>query len=158
MTTAQDIMSTNCVTCPFDTNLNEVARRMWEHDIGMVPITDGDGRLVGTLTDRDIAMGAYIQGRSLRELPVSAVMSNSVQTVRPETPLSQVEELMARHQVRRIPVVDASGQAVGIISLNDLARTFSSSRESRVSANEVAQTMRAICEARNQPAHSIAAE
>jgi CBS domain-containing protein len=146
-TTAETIMSRNPATCSVGDSLSAAARQMWEHDVGALPVTNDAGRVVGMITDRDIAMAAYIQGEPLDRMTVESAMSESLWGVGPQSSLSEVEALMRRHQVRRIPVMDG-GLPIGIISLNDLARHVGSTRSTMVSQEELTQTMRAVCEPR----------
>jgi CBS domain-containing protein len=74
----KELMSHPVVTCPNSTTLEDAARLMWEYDCGIVPIVNDDGRLVGVVTDRDICMAGYTQGRPLREIPVVTAMASQV--------------------------------------------------------------------------------
>jgi CBS domain-containing protein len=150
-------MSHDPITCAADDSLNAAAQRMWEHDIGVVLVTDAHGRAIGTITDRDIAMAAYTQGAPLKDLEVHSAMSKNLWTVRPQAPLSEVERLMQRHQVRRIAVVDHDGRPVGIVSLNDLARHASATRKALVHQDELAETLRAVCQPRSSAMQAPAA-
>jgi CBS domain-containing protein len=148
MTTVQQIMTRNPVTCSCDASTNEATRTMWEHDIGMLAVTDANGRVIGAITDRDVAMAAYIQGKPLAKMPVQSAMSNRIFTARPSMSLAEVERIMADNQIRRVPVVDDAGCAIGMISVNDLAMHSSSSRGAAVPPNDLASTLQAICRPR----------
>lgn len=121
---AQDIMSRNpsCVTP--DTPLVEAARLMKDENIGVVPVVESsDGkRLVGVLTDRDIAIRAVAEGRDGATTSVGHVMTSEVRTSRPDASVDDIMDLMGREQVRRIPIVDDRGMLVGIIAQADIAR------------------------------------
>jgi CBS-domain-containing membrane protein len=104
---------------------------MWEHDCGIVPVLDAEGKLVGVVTDRDICMAAFFHGARLSELPVREVMARDLHTLRPEASLHDALALMRRMQVRRVPVVDDAGALVGIFSLADLANPAATGREVR---------------------------
>jgi CBS-domain-containing membrane protein len=117
----QSIMSTEVCTARAEDSLQVPARQMWEHDCGIVPIVDAQLKVVGVITDRDICMAAYTQGKRLQEIRVREVISSKVVTCRPEESWTTVAARMASHQVRRLPVVDAGGKLVGIVSVNDLA-------------------------------------
>jgi len=75
-----EIMSRSPHACRLEDNLNSVARLMWEHDCGCIPVisTNGNGALVGVITDRDICMAAYTQGKPLIEIPVESAMVRGV--------------------------------------------------------------------------------
>jgi CBS domain-containing protein len=108
--------------CGANDSLQRAAQIMWENDCGAVPVADENNRVVGMITDRDICMAAYIQGRPLWQMPVGSTMAKQVHGVRETDPLETVETLMRRMQVRRVPVIDGGGQIKGILSMNDLAR------------------------------------
>lgn len=119
---ARDLMSSGVATCRPDDSVNTAARLMWEHDCGCVPVVTGDGILVGMITDRDICMAAYTQGRRLEEIKVSRVMAKAVQSIAPDDTIESALQRMAEYQVRRLPVVDHWHHVIGILSLNDIAR------------------------------------
>lgn len=117
----QDLMTQGVQAATETDALSAVAKIMWDHDCGIVPIVDAEQHVVGVVTDRDICMAAYTQGRPLHEIPVSTVMSRQVAWCRPwDTPLS-AERTMAQRRIRRLPVVDEGDKLVGIVSLGDLA-------------------------------------
>ncbi len=105
---------------PNDT-LNHAARLMWENTCGAVPVVDDDMKPVGFVTDRDICMAAYTQGKPLRDIRVEAAMARKVVTCHPEDDLESAMNLMAEKGLRRLPVVGRDGKLVGILSLDDLA-------------------------------------
>lgn len=117
-----EIMSQHVHTCRTGESLAAAARVMWEHDCGVVPILDADAHVVGMLTDRDVAMAAYTQGKLLGQIRVDHVMARSVVSCAPTDPIDLVEELMMEAQIRRIPVVDDQRHLRGILSLNDIVR------------------------------------
>jgi CBS domain-containing protein len=119
----EHVMSKDVRACrPTDT-LSTAARTLWEHDCGAVPVVEGDGsgHVVGMLTDRDVCMAAYTQGRSLCDLSVGSAMSHAPITCAPSNTLEEAAALMQRAQVRRLPVVDESNQLLGVLSLADFA-------------------------------------
>ena len=102
--------------------LDVAARALWEGDCGLVPVVDAGGVVLGVITDRDLCMATYTQGRTLSEVPISAVMAREVVTCRAEDSVADVMKTMRQAQVHRLPVVDPHGVLVGIISTNDLVR------------------------------------
>jgi CBS domain-containing protein len=119
-----EAMTGEVLCCAADATLNDAAHLMWERDCGFVPVTEREsGRLVGVVTDRDICMAAYTQGRPLHEVPVATAMSRQVISIKAEDDVARAFELLRRHQLHRLPVIDARGQLVGVMSLTDLART-----------------------------------
>ena len=119
---ARDIMSTNprCVTPEQD--VRDAARIMKDENIGVVPVVEASGskKLVGMLTDRDIAIRVVAEGRNSAQ--VREVMSGNPRTARASDSVSDVMDLMGREQVRRIPVVDDRGELVGIVAQADIVR------------------------------------
>lgn len=148
---AKHIMSQPVCVCHLSDNLDQAARLMWEDDCGAVPVVDGEGRAVAMLTDRDICMAAYTQGRALQQIGVSTAMSKSLHACLPDDPLEQVEQLMMEYQLRRIPVLDYDGHPVGILALNDLARAANRQHPAApdgpagVTLMTAARTMAAVC-------------
>jgi CBS domain-containing protein len=125
-----ELMTKNPCTVSPDTPVSEAARLMKEEDVGIVPVVERvggaetRGRLVGVVTDRDIAIRHVAEGRAT-DAPVRDVMSGGVKTAGPDDSVEAVMELMGREQVRRIPVVDERGSLVGVVSQADLVRKAS---------------------------------
>ena len=118
----QDVMSSPVLCCSTDATLDVAARLMWEGDCGAIPVVDSAGRLAGIVTDRDICMACYTQGKAPRDIAVRSVMAEEVVTCRPNDSLETVERSLGQHQIRRAPVVDDTSRPVGVVSLNNLAR------------------------------------
>jgi CBS domain-containing protein len=116
----KDVMTANPSTAKADASVVEAARIMRDEDAGIVPVVENE-RLVGTLTDRDIAVRVVAEGRDPQSTPVREVASTDLVTVQPEQDLSKALQLMARHQVRRLPVVE-NDRLVGIVAQADVAR------------------------------------
>ena len=151
----EQIMSRPAVTCRQDDALDTAAGLMWDNDCGVVPVVGDDGAVVGILTDRDICMAAYTQGKHLRAIPVSRAMAKQVFSCRPDHSLEAAEGLMTERRVRRLPVVDGVGHLVGVISLNDIAREAASSPKGNGAQREVANTLAAICQPRAHALQSV---
>ena len=119
---AREIMTENprCITP--DMSVQEAARMMKTEDTGVLPVVEASNskRLVGVLTDRDIAIRVVAEGRPAAT--VREVMSSGVRTCRAEDSVEDVMRMMADEQVRRVPIVDESGSVVGIVSQADLVR------------------------------------
>ncbi|HEY5944777.1 MAG TPA: CBS domain-containing protein [Kofleriaceae bacterium] len=146
---AQDLMTRSPVTCHVNDTLYTAAKQMWDYDCGVVAVVNDDGVLTGMITDRDICMAAYTQALPLHSLLVNGAMAKHVVTARPETSLQQVEELMASHRIRRIPIIDDAGKPIGIVSMNDIVLE-SAQPDSQMTngAAKVTHTLAAICEHR----------
>ncbi len=145
----QDLMSHPALTCNVNDDLNVPAKLMWDHDCGVIAVVREDGKLAGVITDRDICMAAYTQGRPLEQILVNAVMSKDVVAARPDQGLAEVERMMCTNQVRRIPVVDGDHRPIGVVSLNDLA-IESVEPDTRMAdgPSRVARTLAAVCRPR----------
>jgi CBS domain-containing protein len=89
-------------------------------DIGAVPVLEGE-ELIGMVTDRDIVVRAVAKGKNPDGMPVREIFSREVVTVGPDDNLSDALQLMASHQVRRLPVVDQDNRLIGIVSQADVA-------------------------------------
>lgn len=147
----KDIMSHPVVTCPASSMLDQAARLMWEFDCGIIPIVKDDGRLAGIITDRDICMAAYMQGKPLNVIPVTTAMAKELVASHAEESIEHAENLMRENKVRRLPILDSENRIVGILSLNDLARAATRGKRSQTD-RELVQTLAAICEPRPKAA------
>jgi CBS domain-containing protein len=112
------IMTKAPTCCSPETTLDAAARLMLERDCGEIPVCDGT-RLVGVITDRDIALRAFAAHKNPLETLVRDVMTTHLITVDPDTELDAVVGLLEKHQLRRLPVV-TDGRIVGIVSQADL--------------------------------------
>jgi CBS domain-containing protein len=147
----REIMNHPVITCPATSTLDHAARLMWEFDCGVIPVVGDDGRLAGIVTDRDVCMAAYTQGRPLSAIPIGTAMGRDVVASHEDDTVEQAEALMRARQVRRVPIIDAERRPVGVVSLNDLARLAARARKSAVD-RELVQTLAAVCEPRHQAA------
>ncbi|MEA2693894.1 MAG: hypothetical protein QOJ16_3281 [Acidobacteriota bacterium] len=117
----RDIMTANPATVNPETTAEQAAKLMEQHDCGALPVVEKDSRrLVGMVTDRDLAIRGLAQGKG-GNTPVRELMTANPATVRENESLDDVEKVMARQQVRRVPVVDDSGRPVGVVAQADLA-------------------------------------
>lgn len=156
-TRAGEIMTENpeCVTP--DTKLSDVARRMRELDVGIIPVVESqeNRRLQGVITDRDIAIRAVADGKD-GNTTVRECMTTDVETVNKNDPISNVLNVMQREQVRRVPVTDREGRLVGIIAQADLAVDYASGDMSR--EQRVGDTIERISEPANPRRAAMAAQ
>ena len=119
------VMTRNVKTCHPDDTLERAAAIMWDYDCGSLPVVqggDGSARVVGMLTDRDVCMAAYTQGRALRDIIVTSAMSQSLCSCRSTDAVGVALKVMETNQVRRLPVLDADDCLIGVLSLADLGR------------------------------------
>ena len=126
--TVQTVM-TNCpACCTPSSSLTEVARLMVDNDCGEIPVVEDmkSRKLAGVITDRDIATRVVATGRNSAEARAMDAMTSPAVSVHSDTSLQECCELMESHQIRRVPVVDAQGGVVGIVSLADVVRSANS--------------------------------
>jgi CBS domain-containing protein len=116
----RDVMTTRPRCATPDTPLSEVAEIMERDDVGAVPLVVDD-RLVGLVTDRDIVVRAIAAGKDPRGMPAGDIATGELVTVEPDDDLSDALQLMARHQVRRLPVVEEGDRLVGVLAQADVA-------------------------------------
>jgi len=117
----RDIMtSEGLATATLDTTLAEIAERMRDENVGAIPIVDDDEKLCGIITDRDIVVRAVAEGEDPGECTAEEILSEQLHTIDPDAELEDAADLMARHQIRRLPVVEED-TVIGMISLGDLA-------------------------------------
>src|SRR4051812_35673644 len=122
-----DIMSPKVkIASPTDT-LEKAAKMMAKLDIGVLPVGDND-RLVGMITDRDIAVRGVASGKSPKEMKVGDVMTHDIKFVYEDESVEDVARNMSKLQVRRLPVLSREKRLVGIVSLGDLAIKQDSAR------------------------------
>jgi len=116
----RDVMTANPRSLASSASVMEAARLMRDEDVGIVPVVEGE-KLVGTVTDRDIAVRVVAEGKSAESTTVGEVASRELVTIDPQQDLDEALRLMARHQVRRLPVVEEDGKLVGIVAQKDVA-------------------------------------
>jgi CBS domain-containing protein len=116
----REAMTPGPETIQADQPAAEAAKLMKEADAGMIPVMT-DGALVGTVTDRDIAVRVVAEGKDPRSTPVHEIASTDIVTIEPDRDLDEALQLMAKHQVRRLPVVE-DGRLIGILAQADVAR------------------------------------
>ncbi|KAF1680399.1 CBS domain-containing protein [Bacillus mexicanus] len=118
MSSVRNTMTTQVATVSPNQTIQEAASLMKQHNVGAIPVVE-QGVLKGMLTDRDIALRTTAQGRD-GQTPVSEVMSTELVSGNPHMSLEDASQLMAQHQIRRLPIVDQNN-LVGIVALGDLA-------------------------------------
>lgn len=118
------IMSRPAIWTSVDATVAEAASQMLIHGIGFLPVVE-EGRIVGTVTDRDLAIDVLSRFKDLGPLPVRDVMRCLALTCTEDTTVEEAAYLMGGHQVRRLPILDADGVLVGVVSLTDIALEIS---------------------------------
>lgn len=125
----RDFMTTEIETVTADQTAKEAAGFMLRADTGSIPVCD-EGKVIGMITDRDIAVRGVAEGLG-PETAVRELMSESIVCARDDDEVSTIAQRMSEAQVRRLPVLNADGKLVGIVSLGDLSREASDVAASR---------------------------
>ena len=117
----KDVMTSDPCTIDAGKSVAYAAKMLRDEDVGLAPIVEDD-KLIGMLTDRDIAIRVVAEGRNPGQLTVREVASEQVVTIDPQQDLDEALRIMAKHQVRRLPVVEEDGRLVGVVAQADIAR------------------------------------
>ena len=116
----RDVMTRDPIMLSADSTVQEAARAMRERNIGSVLVTDGDAKLCGILTDRDIVVRGVADGKDPSSTKLREICSEALAHLTPEDEVDNAIKLMAKKGIRRIPVIEGE-RAVGVLSLGDLA-------------------------------------
>ena len=119
----KELMTKNPTCCTPDTNLEEVAKMMCEHDCGEIPVIENENTFkpIGVVTDRNITCRTVAKGKNPLELTAADCMTDHCITVTPDMSLEECCELLEENQIRRVVVVDKEGKCCGIVSQADIA-------------------------------------
>jgi CBS domain-containing protein len=143
----QDVMTGDPVCCTPDDSVQRAAQLMKQEDIGPILVCDSrdSKKLVGIVTDRDLAVKVVAEGRNPESTRVGDIMSRELHTCRPEDDLETALQTMQERQVRRIPVVDRQNRVVGIIAQADVATRLDEANRTAEVVEEISKprTMRA---------------
>jgi CBS domain-containing protein len=129
--TIRDLMTSNPTTIEPDRTVVDAAKLMRDEDAGLIPVVEGQ-KLIATITDRDIALRVVAEGKDASSTNVRDVASTRLVTVDPDQDLDEALRLMAKNQVRRLPVVEEDGKLVGIVAQADVARHTSDEKTGEV--------------------------
>jgi len=143
--TVKDLMTANVKSCGADADLASVAKIMWDHDCGTVPVVNTDRKVIGMITDRDICIAAATRSAAPANIRVRDVTSGHVHTCLSEDDVSTVLTTMKERRVRRLPVLDRQERLVGIVSVNDLVARADRHSGANVSGDEFLATLKSIC-------------
>jgi len=118
-----DLMTRNVVSVRASEPLSTAAKLLWDYDCGVVPVIEDDGeRVIGVVTDRDICMATWSRNLAPSLIGTFEAMSQGLVYCSPTDSVEVAEGIMRSRKVRRLPVVDAAGKMVGILSVTDIAR------------------------------------
>ncbi|ENH97736.1 hypothetical protein J416_04201 [Gracilibacillus halophilus YIM-C55.5] len=119
MKTVQDVMTEDVSYCSKEDQLIDAAKKMKEKNVGAIPVCGSDRELLGMVTDRDLVIRGYAADKS-GSAAIEEVMSDHVYHVEQSASLQEASQIMAEHQVRRLPIVEQN-KLVGMVSLGDLS-------------------------------------
>ena len=138
-------------SCRPETNLAAAAMQMWRGDFGVMPVVAGR-KVVGMITDRDICMAAATKHRDPTNIRAKEVISGKVYGCSADTDIREALKIMQQNQVLRLPIISPEdGRLEGILSMNDLALKARGDRKTELSAEDVENTLKAICTHRMPP-------
>jgi len=141
MKKCNEVMTKDLACCLPNDTVAKAGKLMKDKDIGSVPVieTEQSKRLVGIVTDRDLALAILAEGRDPKTTKVEDVMTRSVVTCRAEDDVQQALDAMAEYQLRRIPVVDKDNKLVGIIAQADVATRINQPEKTAEIVKEISQ-------------------
>jgi len=142
--TVGGFMTTNVQTCHSTDDLATAAQKMWSGDCGALPVVDEHGHPTGWVTDRDICMALSMKAARAVDMNVGQVMNKPVVHCTSRDSVKTVLARMAERQIRRIPVVDAGGKIVGVLSMHDLVKAAKT--KATATAPAVGDVFDALCE------------
>ena len=133
----KDLMSRDVKVISPDMTIRDAAKKMRDGDFGMMPVGEDD-RLIGTISDRDIAIRAVAEGKDAAT-SVRDVMSEGVAWAYEDDSVEEAAKIMSERQVRRLPVVDRNKRLVGIVALGDFAVESSEIRPAAQALSEISK-------------------
>ena len=141
MTKCSEVMTNKPVCCQPNDTVSTAAKYMKVGNVGSIPVVESDQnrKLVGIVTDRDLALHIVAEGRDAKSTKVAAVMTADVVTCKADDDLQKALDAMAQHQLRRIPVVDGDNKIVGIIAQADVATRVDQPEKTAEVVKEISQ-------------------
>ena len=141
MKKCNEVMTKNPVCCLPDDSVAKAAELMKSENIGSIPVIENEQnqKLVGIVTDRDLALKIVAEGLDAKSTKVEAVMTHKVVACRADDDLQKALDAMAEHQLRRIPVVDNDNKILGIIAQADVATRIDQPEKTAEMVKEISQ-------------------
>lgn len=143
----KEVMTITPYTCSKEANLGEATELMWKGDCGFLPITGPDGKACGVITDRDICIALGTRNKPAGEITASEASSGNLFACSPEDEIHVALLTMREGKVRRLPVVDSEGKALGVLSIDDVllrAEPSGSGKIVELSTDDVVRSFRVI--------------
>lgn len=137
----RDIMSPNVVSISPEESAALATRLLYRHNIGALPVCAEDGRVKGIVTDRDIVLRCIAAESDPAATPIKEIMTKGVASISPNDDVRVGTRIMAKEQVRRLPVV-SDGRVVGMVSLGDMAKTHSYDMEASKALSEISENVK----------------
>jgi CBS domain-containing protein len=145
----KEVMTANVKCCRPETNMAQAMAYLWECDCGAMPVVDHSGRVMGMITDRDMAMAMATKCRLAMDICVGEIMSGKVHACMMDEDLKSALKTMRREKVRRLPVMGPDGRLMGMLSLMDVVMCAEEAKGRQipdVSCEDVVMTLKAMCE------------
>lgn len=136
MKTIRDVMTREVITVTKQDNLYEIAVKMRDHNIGFVPVVEGN-QAIGCVTDRDLVIRGYAEKHS-GSTAVETAMSQPCITVSPDTSVQEAADLMAENKIRRL-IVEENGQMTGVVAIGDLAVRQNLQQEAGAALSDISE-------------------
>ena len=139
----KDVMSTNVVCVEPDESAAVAARLLSRFNVGALPVCSKDGRLRGMVTDRDIVLRCVAADDDAQSVKVSEIMTRRIYSVDAQESIQNASALMARRQVRRLPV-EEDGKLVGMVSVGDVAKLHDYTTEAAEALGEISKNTKKL--------------
>jgi CBS domain-containing protein len=143
----KEIMMGTPYTCPREANLGQATELMWKGNCGFLPVTGAEGKVCGVITDRDICIALGTRNKVAGEVTVGEVTGDKLHACSPEDEIHVALLTMREGKVRRLPAINSDGEAVGVLSMDDVllhAEPSGSGRIVELSTDEVVRSYRTI--------------
>lgn len=141
----KDIMVQQVNTCHPSSSLHDIAVMMWNGDCGSIAVVDDENKVIGMITDRDIAMGAALQRKALWDISAAEIIQqHPLYTCQADDDVRTALEIMREHGVRRLPVTDEDQQIVGILSMGDIVWNTDALQGTGFAQNEVMKALKSV--------------
>jgi CBS domain-containing protein len=139
----REVMKRHVYSATPNETVQSVARRMRDANIGLMPVCEHHGRVIGVVTDRDLAVRICAEDVRASATSVTEVMTSAVVACRPTAPVTRAEALMREHRITRVLITDESGFLCGVLSLSDLVFYEPAGR--------MGHTLRSVAERKYEP-------
>lgn len=139
------VMTKSVSVCGEDDNLAKAVQFMWQRDCGIVPVVNKKSKVVGTITDRDVAVSVFLQNKAASLIRIGDVINGKVLTCSSKDKIEKVLKTMRKHQIKRLPVIGKKDKLEGIISITDIL--LASNKDKKLQ-KKVLKTLEAIAKPR----------